>query len=116
MQLAGKTMTRAAPTSKSVVEETWEKMNAATTALVATMVYTVPKVNVAYARMARIVLNLAHVNVQASMLLPTDEHMATQSAERSIQMDRALDAGDPSLNNLLSVVSSCTRADRKSVV
>lgn len=103
-------MTRAAPTSKSVVEETWEKMNAATTALVATMVYRTQQFWID-ARMARIVLNLAHVNVQASMLLPTDEHMATQSAERSIQMDRALDAGDPSLNNLLSVVSSCTRAE-----
>jgi hypothetical protein len=42
VQLAGKTITQTVPTSKFVVEETWGKMNAATTVPLATAVYTVP--------------------------------------------------------------------------
>ena len=62
--------------------------------------------------MALIVLNLAHVNVQPSILRAPGEPlaMAGKPAERSMQMERALDAGEP-LSNNLSVVSSCTRAE-----
>ena len=46
------------------------------------------------ARMALIVLNLAHVNVQPSILRAPGEPlaMAGKPAERSMQMERALDA------------------------
>ena len=37
--------------------------------------------------------------------------MAGKPAERSMQMERALDAGELLSNDLLSVVSSCTRAE-----
>ena len=63
--------------------------------------------------MALIVLNLAHVNVQSSILRAPGEPlaMAGKPAERSMRMERALDAGEPLSNNLLSVVSSYTRAE-----
>ena len=63
--------------------------------------------------MALIVLNLAHVNVQSSILRAPGEPlaMAGKPAERSVQMERVLDAGEPLSINLMSEVSSCAEAE-----
>jgi len=106
-------MTQTVLTSNSVVEEeTWRPVNAATSAPLATAVYTVPRLPVACewrklleelivitihqnwiaASMALLAKNLAHVNAESSIILATGKPLALITADWSMKTECAFDA------------------------